>query len=121
MAVLVAERTGHAAAARVELLHLDTRNPLQGRHGPFRPEDRLLLAVSMEEYAPGKGIQAKFGDAIAVGDERLDEPGGLRHLVGRRAQAEVAVLVDERDQAARLAAEDRQPLAHQGMEPLDVL
>ena len=56
---------------------------------------------------PARGRRGRSGTRVAVGDEGVDQQRRRGDEVGVGAEAEVAVLVDQGQQAARLAADDR--------------
>ena len=83
MPEFVAERAGHPAAARVELADLQPLDPPQGRHRAGRADERLLLAMPVQEDAarPGSGRAAR---ARAPGRRRTTRRASPPRRRGRR-------------------------------------
>src|SRR5947209_10319872 len=65
---LEAERTGHAAAARVDLFDLEP-GPAERRDRGRRADERLLVAVAVEERFPALGAERECEPAAALADE----------------------------------------------------
>src|SRR3954452_16670154 len=109
---LEAERARHPAAAGVELGDLRPRDALEQRDGRRRARERLLVAVAVEEdrAAGYRGVASQDQRTLVdrLDEQLLDQPrlrrDRLRALVARQ-QAEV--LLAQRQQARRLAADDR--------------
>src|SRR4051794_5990130 len=98
--LLEAEGPGHSAAPGVELDDLGARDLLEQPDGGRRARERLLMAVAVEEDAPGSCAQRQagveqqlFDQAHARGDARLAE--------------QLDVLLAQRQQARWLAARDQ--------------
>jgi hypothetical protein len=113
----VAERTGHAAAAGVEVGHRGRRNARQQRGGRRGQAQRALVAVGMEQDRRRAGPQGKRGPpGLALLFQELleedapagDEPGALAGL----AAQQVGRILTHRRQAARF--EEDQGLAAGG-------
>src|SRR5271157_5699898 len=119
VAVLIAERAGHAAAAGIELVDLQAGNTLQGGQRTGGPECGLLLAVAVQQDAPVQRPEPQVGCPGGVGHEGIDERALPGDFSGGRTEPEIPVLIDQRRQAAWLAADDRDALT--GQKLLEIL
>ena len=110
MARLVAKRARHPATTRVEFFHVEPFDSPQRRYGVGGAEQRLLLAVTVEQDLPLARSKRKVRHRLAVRDERVDHPGCLGDHLGVGSEAKVAVFINQGEQATRLDPEDRDPL-----------
>src|SRR5512145_1463917 len=72
MLALEAERPGHAAAARVDLLDLESR-PAQHPDRRRRADERFLVAVAVQQRLPRPGRKAEREPPGALAQEKLLE------------------------------------------------
>src|SRR5882672_6804498 len=79
---LEAERAGHAAAARVDLLDLES-GPAKRRDRRRGPDERLLVTMPVEERLPALGAERERQPAAALADQEfLEQEGVARHYPG---------------------------------------
>jgi hypothetical protein len=109
---LEAERSGHAAAARIELLDFGARDLPQQLHRGAGAGDGFLVAVAMEHDAPSAQLRCRVQAHIAVADGLDQELGDVHGLLGHRLHPtvvgqQVRILVAQSEQAGRFAADDR--------------
>ena len=106
----VAERAGHPATAGIELLDLQAVDSPECLDRSGGSDQRLLLAMAVKQAPcsePGLSGRSGIADRSAT-----NESTSRRHRgdeVGVGADPEVAVLVDQGQQATRLATQDRRP------------
>src|SRR5690606_20831453 len=120
----VAERAGHAAAAGVEDPHV-VGDPAEHGRGVAGAEDRLLLAVAVEQQrlrgARERPLRLEPARRPLLRQELLDHAQVLGHGLGGPAGHEVGVVVAEHRHARRLDAEHGHALADVALEAPDVL
>ena len=79
---------------------------------PAVPDQRLLLAVAVQQDAAARRASSgRSGTRAGSATKASTSSARDGDQVGVGAEAEVAVLVDQRQQAARLAADDRRARA----------
>ena len=84
---LVAERTGHAAAAGRNLAHRSPAQPREQLHRIVRSHDCFLMAVAVVEQCVFGRLEAKVDPAGGEfgGKERFDQKAFVGNDAGRRA------------------------------------
>ena len=106
------ERPRHPAAAGVELRHLGARDALEQRDGRRRARQRLLVAVAVEDDR-GRGRERPVAARSAPSSiASTSSSSTSRAWSATASRARVAgqqreVLLAQREQARRLAADDR--------------
>src|SRR5271157_4244234 len=84
VAMLIAKRAGHAAAAGIELVDLQAGNVLQGGQRTGGPDRGLLLAVAVQQDAPVQRPELQGWSPGEVGHEGIDEHAVSGEFEGER-------------------------------------
>src|SRR5262245_18135500 len=117
---LEAERSGHAAAAGVDLLDLEAR-PAKRRNRGRRADERLLVAMAVEQRLLALGAECQGQAAAALADqELLEQERLLRDRPGVVGAHEVDRLVAQGQEARGLEPDDRDAPARVRRQALDV-
>src|SRR5438309_6079971 len=104
---LEAERAGHAAAARVDFLDLESR-PAKRRDRGRGADERLLVAVPVEQCLAPLGAEGQSQPAAALTDqELLEQERLLRHRSSVIGTDQVDGLVAQSQETRRLESDDR--------------
>jgi hypothetical protein len=109
----VAEAPGHAAAARLDGFNGELRHQLERRLDRRHDREGFLVAMAMQQSAPGDGLEREIEGALAR--RPLEMFLEQERVAGQ--QASVAVLDQRRnfvakpEHAARLEADHRNPAA----------
>src|SRR5438034_11714822 len=103
---LEAERARHPAAPGIDLFHPEARPP-EGRDRRRRADERLLVAVPMQERRPAAAAEAELETTRALArEELLEQEGMARHGPRVVGAEEVTRLVAPREEARRLEPHD---------------
>ena len=121
----VAERTGHAAAAGVEIDDGRRRNPRQQRLGGRRQAHRSLVAVRMEQHVAGPGFSVSVArpSAHSLSRNSSKSTEWLRHhprAALQLAAQQIRRVFADRRQAARFDEHDRLAALGGVVERMDV-
>src|SRR6267378_3976038 len=104
---LEAERAGHAAAARVDLLDLESR-PAERRDRGCRADERLLMAVPVKQRLAALGGEGQGQPAAALANQELLEQERLpRHRASIVGADQVHGLVAQGQETRGLEPDDR--------------
>src|SRR5262245_27337378 len=120
---LEAERSGHAAAARVDLAHLEP-GPLERGDRRARADHGLLMAVPVEQrsaHGPGAVLERETEPATALTNEELLEEHARPRDLSRLLRAhQLDVLVAQREETGWLETDDRHAARRERREPRHV-
>src|SRR5262245_57768709 len=117
---LEAERAGHAAAARIDLLDLEP-GPAECRYRGRRADERLLMAVAVEQRLLALGAEREREPAGALADQELfEQERVLRDGASVVAAHQIHGLVAQGQKTRRLEADDRDAAARVWRQTLDV-
>src|SRR5580765_4066168 len=117
---LEAERAGHPAAARVDLLDLESR-PAERRDGGRRADERLLVAVPVEQRLLAVRAERKLEATAALADQELLEQERLPGHRSRVVRAdELDRLVTQGQKTRGLEPDDRDAASRIRRQALDV-
>src|SRR5688572_1487723 len=122
----VAERSGHAAAAGVEVSDARSGNALEKRPGRRQRAQRLLMAMAVEEYVRGAGLEGQRDRSVShtALDVFLEQEARVGHLP--RLSLIVAAqqrrhVLPQRGETARLEKQQRMSGADVRVEQTRVL
>ena len=107
---LVAEGSGHPAAARLDVLDLESRNEPEGGSRRTHGTECLLVAVAVQEHAPFRNRvepQAQGAAVVFAREPLLQQHRVLGDLPAFRTGKQGRDLVAKREQARRLEPDDR--------------
>ena len=119
---LMPKRPGHAAATAVNLGDGTTESVPQQRNTVLRTDQRLLMTVGVIQQRRCRSMKS---DRIRILVEKALQEGLDHHALSsnasRRIESKQArVVVDERQNAARLDTDDRRPGARESRERANV-
>ena len=121
---LEAEGAGHAAAAGIDEFDVVAGDEAQCPHRGLAANERLLVAVRMQQDPHREVVSKKVRDLGVVRRELrhefIDEDGLIGDQGGGFARNEVGVFVAEGEEAGRFDADDRRALLGVGLQEPDI-
>src|SRR5690606_32765600 len=108
--LLVAERSRHAAAPRIEDREFEPFYPREQATRRFHTDDGLLMAVTVDDRSPLQPAGLVVG---LIGKKLLEREAVRGESLRARVPREIGDLVAQREDAARLETYHRDALLHE--------